>query len=98
MEKPVGRTGRAASPFALADSQLVIASEYGFAAWPKLQAHVKKLEAASSTAEVVASLRDAAGRGDLARLNARKGSIAKIGFASWRATVAVATGCRLRST
>jgi hypothetical protein len=60
----------AASPFALADAQLVIASEYGFASWSKLQAHVKKLEAASSTAEVVASLRDAAGRGDLARLNA----------------------------
>ena len=60
----------AASPFALADAQLVIASEYGFASWSKLQAHVKKLEAASSTAEVVASLRDAAGRGDLARLDA----------------------------
>jgi ankyrin repeat protein len=60
----------AASPFALADAQLVIASEYGFASWSKLQAHVRKPEAASSTAEVVASLRDAAGRGDLARLNA----------------------------
>lgn len=60
----------AASPFALADAQLVIASEYGFASWSKLQSHVKTLEAASSTAEAVASLRDAAGRGDLARLNA----------------------------
>ena len=40
----------AASPFALADAQLVIASEYGFASWSKLQAHVKKPEAASSTA------------------------------------------------
>jgi ankyrin repeat protein len=60
----------AASPFALADAQLVIASEYGFASWSKLQSHVKTLEAASSTAQAVASLRDAAGRGDLARLNA----------------------------
>ncbi len=60
----------AASPFALADAQLVIAREYGFASWSRLQSHVKTLEAASSTAEAVASLRDAAGRGDLARLNA----------------------------
>jgi ankyrin repeat protein len=60
----------AASPFALADAQLVIAKEHGFASWSKLQSHVKALEAASSTAEAVASLRDAAGRGDLARLNA----------------------------
>jgi ankyrin repeat protein len=61
---------QAASTFALADAQLVIASEYGFASWSKLQSHVKTLEAASSTAEAVASLRDAAGKGDLARLNA----------------------------
>jgi ankyrin repeat protein len=60
----------AASRFALADAQLVIASEHGFASWAKLQSHVKTLEAASSTAEAVASLRDAAGKGDLARLNA----------------------------
>jgi ankyrin repeat protein len=60
----------AASPFALADAQLVIASEYGFASWSKLQSHVKTLEASSWTAEAVASLRDAAGRGDLARLHA----------------------------
>ena len=60
----------AASPFALADAQLVIASEYGFASWSKLQSHVKTLEGASWTAEAVASLRDAAGRGDLARLHA----------------------------
>jgi ankyrin repeat protein len=60
----------ASSPFTLADAQLVIAREYGFASWSKLQAHVKTLEAASSTAEAVASLREAAGKGDLARLNA----------------------------
>ena len=60
----------AASPFALADAQLVIAHEYGFESWSKLQSHVKTLETASSTAEALASLRDAAGKGDLARLNA----------------------------
>jgi ankyrin repeat protein len=60
----------AAPPFALADAQLVIASEYGFTSWSRLQSHVKTLAAASSTAEAVASLRDAAGKGDLARLNA----------------------------
>jgi len=65
---PAGQV--AASPFILADAQLVIANEYGFASWSKLQSHVKTLEAASLTAEAVASLRDAAGRGDLVRLTA----------------------------
>jgi len=60
----------AALPFALADAQLVIATEYGFASWSRLQSHVKTLEAAISTAETFASLRDAAGKGDLARINA----------------------------
>lgn len=60
----------AALPFALADAQLVIATEYGFASWSRLQSHVKTLEAAISTAEAFASLRDAAGKGDLARINA----------------------------
>lgn len=60
----------AASPFALADAQLVIAREYGFVSWSKLQFHVRTLEAASSTAEAVAALRDAAGKGDLAQLSA----------------------------
>ena len=59
----------AASPFTLADAQLVFASEYGFASWSKLQPHVKTLEATSATAQAVESLREAAGRGDLARLN-----------------------------
>jgi ankyrin repeat protein len=58
----------AAAPFTLAEAQLVIAREYGFTSWSRLQSHVKILEAAGTTAEVVASLRDAAGRGDLARL------------------------------
>lgn len=60
----------AAAPFALADAQLVIAREHGFASWPRLQAHVKALESATTEAEVVAALRDAAGKGELARLNA----------------------------
>ena len=60
----------AASPFTLTDAQLVIASEYGFSSWSRLRSHVQALEAASATAEAVASLRDAAGRGDLARLKA----------------------------
>lgn len=60
----------ATSPFALADAQLVIANEYGFASWSRLQSHVKTIEAASATAEAVASLRDAAGKGDVARLTA----------------------------
>ncbi len=57
------------SSFTLADAQLVIASEYGFASWSKLQIHVKTLDAASATAERVAALRDAAGKGDLERLS-----------------------------
>jgi hypothetical protein len=60
----------AALPFALADAQLAIAGEYGFASWARLQTHVKTLEAASSTAEAIAKLRDAAGKGDTARLKA----------------------------
>jgi ankyrin repeat protein len=59
----------AASLFTLADAQLVIASEYGFASWSRLRSHVKALEAAGAAAEAIASLRDAAGKGDLARLN-----------------------------
>lgn len=68
--KNLGEAQAAASPFALADAQLVIAKEYGFASWSRLQSHVKTLEAAGSTAQAVASLRDAAGKGDLARLTA----------------------------
>ena len=58
-----------ASPFSLADAQFVIAHEYGFASWAKLQSHVKMLEEAGTTAGIVALLRDAAGKGDLLRLN-----------------------------
>lgn len=59
----------AASSFTLAEAQLVIAREYGFASWSRLQSHVRSLEAAGASAAAVAALRDAAGRGDLARLN-----------------------------
>ena len=59
-----------AAPFALADAQQVIANEYGFPSWSRLQSHVKTLEAASAAAKAVAALRDAAGKGDVARLNA----------------------------
>jgi ankyrin repeat protein len=68
--KNLSQEQAAVSQFALADAQLVIANEYGFASWSKLQSHVKALQAASSTAEVIASLRYAAGKGDLGRLNA----------------------------
>ncbi len=67
-EQPDGQV--AASRVTLADAQLVIASEYGFASWSRLRSHVETLEAVSATAERVKSLRDAAGKGDLARLNA----------------------------
>jgi ankyrin repeat protein len=56
--------------FSLADAQLTVAREYGFDSWTRLKSHVLSREVAPSFAELVASLRDAAGRGDLARLNA----------------------------
>jgi ankyrin repeat protein len=55
--------------FALADAQLVIANEYGFASWPALKAHVLSQQANPSIEVTVRSLQDAAGRGDLARLD-----------------------------
>lgn len=55
--------------FTLADAQLIIAREYGFDSWGKLKSHVLSREADPAIADLVASLRDAAGRGDLARLN-----------------------------
>src|SRR5277367_3358672 len=58
------------SPFTLADAQLVIAREYEFETWPKLKTHVTQHEIAPSTESIVKSLREAAGQGDLARLNA----------------------------
>jgi len=52
----------------LADAQLVLANEYGYANWAKLKAHVLLQETAPAS-EAVKALRDAAGRGDLAQLN-----------------------------
>ena len=37
------------APVALHDAQSVVAREYGFDSWPKLQSHVKMLEAVSTT-------------------------------------------------
>ncbi len=58
----------AVQPFKLADAQLTLAHEYGFASWPRLQSHVKVLQAESEKAELVQSLRSAAGQGDIPRL------------------------------
>lgn len=55
--------------FSLADAQLAIANEYGFESWAKLKTEVALRRPDASIAENVAALRDAAGRGDLARLN-----------------------------
>jgi ankyrin repeat protein len=58
--------------FTLADAQLVIAKEYGFENWPALKTYVLSQQVSSSiegTVEAtVRSLQDAAGRGDLKRL------------------------------
>jgi ankyrin repeat protein len=54
----------------LADAQLVVAREYGFESWPKLKAFVEHHPAAQSFEATFKSLLDAAGRGDLARINA----------------------------
>jgi ankyrin repeat protein len=56
--------------FTLADAQLVIANEYGFETWPALRAHVLSQQASPSIEATIRSLQDAAGRGDLAQLNA----------------------------
>jgi ankyrin repeat protein len=57
------------SRFTLADAQHVIAGEYGFKSWSQLKAHVALSQPSPSIAETVASLREAAGRGDLERLS-----------------------------
>lgn len=56
--------------FTLSDAQLVLANEYGFATWAKLKAHILTLEAAPSGQQALRALREAAGRGDLAQINA----------------------------
>lgn len=56
-------------PLTLAGAQLVIASEYGFTTWARLKAHVAAQRPDRSVGELVESLRQAAGRGDIERLN-----------------------------
>jgi ankyrin repeat protein len=60
----------AKSRFTLADAQLVLAKEYGFETWSRLKAHLIVLNVAPSYEATVRSIRDAAGQGDLKRLNA----------------------------
>jgi ankyrin repeat protein len=54
----------------LADAQLVIAHEYGFETWPELKTYVLSQQAGPYTEATIRSLQDAAGRGDLAQLDA----------------------------
>jgi ankyrin repeat protein len=56
--------------FTLADAQLVLAREYGFETWSALKAHVLSQQASPSMDATIRSLQDAAGRGDLAQLDA----------------------------
>jgi hypothetical protein len=53
----------------LADTQLVIANEYGFKSWPALKAHVFSQPANPSIDATVRAFQDAAGRGDLPQLD-----------------------------
>lgn len=56
--------------FALSDAQFVIAREYGFDNWHKLKAHVLNSKPESlDYAQAVKSLREAAGAGDIGRLD-----------------------------
>jgi ankyrin repeat protein len=58
----------------LADAQLLVAREYGFESWAKLKAEVLRRspepEALDAFRDAAKELRDAAGRGDLARMTA----------------------------
>ena len=58
----------------LADAQLVVAREYGFESWAKLKAEVLRRSPAGAEGDAfrddAKALRDAAGRGDLARMTA----------------------------
>src|ERR1700675_3866587 len=55
--------------FTLSDAQLVVANEYGFETWAKLKAHVQLYESPLTTQASVNTLREEAGRGDLALVN-----------------------------
>jgi ankyrin repeat protein len=54
----------------LADAQLIIAREYGFATWPALKAHVIASAPSPSIEATIRSFQTAAGNGDLKRLDA----------------------------
>lgn len=64
----------ASARLTLADTQLVIANEYGFKNWPALKAHVLSQQANPSIHAKVRAFQDAAGRGDLPRLDALLGA------------------------
>ncbi len=64
----------ASARFTLADAQLVIAREYGFESWQALKAYVLPRQASAPTEATIRSLQDAAGRGDLAQLEALLGA------------------------
>jgi hypothetical protein len=57
-----------------ADTQLVIANEYGFKNWPALKTHVRSQQANPSIDATVRAFQDAAGRGDLPQLDALLGA------------------------
>jgi hypothetical protein len=84
----------AGARFTLADAQLVIANEYGFATWRALKAYVSSRQASGSIEATVRSLQDAAGRGDLARLEALLA--ADPGLINEIAGPGVRTGCITR--
>lgn len=56
--------------FTLADAQLVIAREYGFASWPQLRARILQSQIPPSDEATARAIREAAGQGDLPRLKA----------------------------
>src|SRR5258705_6513347 len=55
----------ASTRLTLADTQLVVANEYGFKSWPALKAQVLSQQANPSIDATVRAFQDAAGRGDL---------------------------------
>src|SRR5580658_9842317 len=68
--QPPSEADIASGQFTLADAQRVIAREYGFETWGALKAHVLSHQTSPSVEATIRSLQDAAGRGDLTRLNA----------------------------
>jgi ankyrin repeat protein len=58
-----------AARLTLSDTQLVVASQYGFETWARLKSHIQLRQATLQTEGSVNMLREAAGRGDLVLLN-----------------------------